>query len=183
MSVDRAAIDRVERSAGLRHGESQGHLKRPPEDRLENSAPVALEDAALLAVDGDFAVGMKLRPALRAMPDFGNHGSRSREGLELFVRRAGTVPYNIATGTQAVGVDGRLCGVIAMKIPNFVPEQWVSVTTAASLAGVHREWMRRLAKSGRVRSFEIEGLWFVLRRDAEKYVRSARGRPRAEPSK
>jgi hypothetical protein len=66
-----------------------------------------------------------------------------------------------------------------MKIPNFNPEQWVHVTTAASLAGVHREWMRKLAKSGRVQAFEIEGEWFVLRRDAEKYVRGKPGRPKS----
>jgi hypothetical protein len=67
-----------------------------------------------------------------------------------------------------------------MDIAKFRPEQWVSVTTAASLAGVHREWMRRLAKAGRVQAFEIEGQWFVFRRDAEKYVRGKSGRPRKQ---
>jgi hypothetical protein len=65
-----------------------------------------------------------------------------------------------------------------MKIPDFRPEQWVGVATAASLAGVHREWMRRLAKAGRVQAFEMDGQWFIFRRDAEKYVRGKRGRPR-----
>lgn len=65
-----------------------------------------------------------------------------------------------------------------MKIPNFDPDQWACVATAASLAGVHREWMRRLAKSGKVRSFAIDGQWFVFRRDAAAYVRGKRGRPK-----
>jgi len=68
----------------------------------------------------------------------------------------------------------------AMKIPSFDPDQWVCISTAASLADVHREWMRRLAKSGKVRSFSIEGQWFVFRRDAEAYVRGKRGRPRSK---
>jgi hypothetical protein len=67
-----------------------------------------------------------------------------------------------------------------MPIPDFRPEQWVSVSTAAGLAGVHREWMRRLAKAGKVRAFEIEGQWFVFRKDAEKYVRGKAGRPRRQ---
>jgi hypothetical protein len=40
--------------------------------------------------------------------------------------------------------------------------------------------MRALAKAGKVRAFEIEGMWFVLRRDAAAFERdpSGRGRPR-----
>jgi len=67
-----------------------------------------------------------------------------------------------------------------MKIQNFDPDQWASVSTAASLADVHREWMRRLAKGGKVRAFSIEGQWFVFRQDAAKYVRGKRGRPRSK---
>jgi hypothetical protein len=67
-----------------------------------------------------------------------------------------------------------------MTIRNFKPGEWVSVGTAAGLAGVSRDWMRALAKAGKVRAFEIEGMWFVLRRDAAAFERdpSGRGRPR-----
>jgi hypothetical protein len=67
-----------------------------------------------------------------------------------------------------------------MKMKSFDPDQWVSIHTAASIADVHREWMRRLAKSGKVRAFSIEGQWFVYRKDAETFERSSRGRPKAE---
>lgn len=70
-----------------------------------------------------------------------------------------------------------------MRIDNFRPEQWVSVSTAASLAGVHREWMRRLAKTGRVQAFEIDGQWFILRKAAEAYVRGQPGRPRKQEAR
>jgi hypothetical protein len=70
-----------------------------------------------------------------------------------------------------------------MKMKNFEPEQWVGVGTAASLAGVHREWMRRLAQQGKLRAFAIEGQWFVLRSDAEAFERSQRGRPRRVESR
>lgn len=67
-----------------------------------------------------------------------------------------------------------------MTIKNFDPDKWVGIGTAASLADVHREWMRRLARTGKVKSFAIEGQWFVLRSDAERFERSDRGRPRSE---
>jgi hypothetical protein len=68
---------------------------------------------------------------------------------------------------------------VPMRIKNFDPGHWVSISTAASLADVHREWMRRLAKAGKVRAFEMDGQWFVFRQDAESFVRGKRGRPRA----
>lgn len=75
-------------------------------------------------------------------------------------------------------------GVTAMKLKSFDPDEWVSVSTAASLADVHREWMRRLAKSGRVRSFALDGQWFVFKADAEAFERDPnRGRPRAKRRK
>jgi hypothetical protein len=65
---------------------------------------------------------------------------------------------------------------------SFKPSEWVSVGTAAGLAGVSRDWMRALAKAGKVRAFEIEGQWFVYRKDAQAFERdpAGRGRPKAE---
>jgi hypothetical protein len=45
---------------------------------------------------------------------------------------------------------------------------WITCTHAAQLAGVSRQWMRRLALEGRVRSVVIDGLLFVHRADALK---------------
>jgi hypothetical protein len=44
---------------------------------------------------------------------------------------------------------------------------YLTCTNAARLAGVSRQYMRRLAKDGRVRSVVIDGLLFVHRADAE----------------
>lgn len=45
---------------------------------------------------------------------------------------------------------------------------WLTCTNAARLAGVSRQYMRRLALDGRVRSVVIDGLLFVHRADAER---------------
>lgn len=45
---------------------------------------------------------------------------------------------------------------------------YVTCTNAAKLAGVSRQYMRRLAEAGRVRSVVIDGLLFVHREDALK---------------
>ena len=45
---------------------------------------------------------------------------------------------------------------------------YVTCTNAAKLAGVSRQYMRRLALEGRVRSVVIDGLLFVHRADALK---------------
>jgi hypothetical protein len=47
-------------------------------------------------------------------------------------------------------------------------DDYVTCTHAAKLAGCSRQWMRRLAKEGRVRSVVIDGLLFVLRADVLK---------------
>lgn len=44
---------------------------------------------------------------------------------------------------------------------------YLTCTNAALLAGVSRQYMRRLALDGRVRSVVIDGLLFVHRADAE----------------
>jgi hypothetical protein len=69
-----------------------------------------------------------------------------------------------------------------MTIRNFRPDEWASVGTAAGLAGVSRDWMRALAKAGKVRGFEIEGVWYVHRKDAAAFERNpeGRGRPKAD---
>ena len=46
-------------------------------------------------------------------------------------------------------------------------DDWLTCTNAARLAGVSRQYMRRLALDGRVRSVVIDGLLFVHRDDAE----------------
>lgn len=45
---------------------------------------------------------------------------------------------------------------------------YLTCTNAAKLAGVSRQYMRRLALEGRVRSVVIDGLLFVHRADALK---------------
>lgn len=47
-------------------------------------------------------------------------------------------------------------------------DHYVTCTHAAELAGVSRQYMRRLAMDGRVRSVVIDGLLFVHRDDALK---------------
>lgn len=47
-------------------------------------------------------------------------------------------------------------------------DDYVTCTNAAKLAGVSRQYMRRLALDGRVRSVVIDGLLFVHRADALK---------------
>ena len=48
------------------------------------------------------------------------------------------------------------------------PAEYLTCTNAAAVAGVSRQYMRRLALDGRVRSVVIDGLLFVLRADALK---------------
>jgi hypothetical protein len=47
-------------------------------------------------------------------------------------------------------------------------DDYVTCTNAAKLAGVSRQYMRRLAMDGRVRSVVIDGLLFVHKADALK---------------
>lgn len=47
-------------------------------------------------------------------------------------------------------------------------DDYLTCTNAARLAGVSRQYMRRLALDGRVRSVVIDGLLFVHRTDALK---------------
>ena len=47
-------------------------------------------------------------------------------------------------------------------------DDWLTCTNAARLAGVSRQYMRRLALAGRVRHVVIDGLLFVHRADAER---------------
>ena len=47
-------------------------------------------------------------------------------------------------------------------------DDYVTCTHAAELAGVSRQWMRRLAQEGKVASVVIDGLLFVRRADALK---------------
>lgn len=53
-------------------------------------------------------------------------------------------------------------------MPRIDTDDYVTCTHAAELAGVSRQWMRRLAEEGRVRSVVIDGLLFVCREDALK---------------
>lgn len=64
-------------------------------------------------------------------------------------------------------------------MPKIETTDYVSVGTAAKAADVSRLWMRTLAQAGKVRAVEIDGQWFVHRKDAEKYERHpTAGRPR-----
>lgn len=53
-------------------------------------------------------------------------------------------------------------------MPRIDTDDYVTCTHAAELAGVSRQWMRRLAEEGRVMSVVIDGLLFVRREDALK---------------
>ena len=48
------------------------------------------------------------------------------------------------------------------------PADYLTCTNEAKLAGVSRQYMRRLALDGKVRSVVIDGLLFVLRADVLK---------------
>ncbi len=66
-----------------------------------------------------------------------------------------------------------------MKIRNFDPSEWVAVGTAAKLADVSTSWARSMAKAGKWRAIEIDGLWFIHRKDAKSFERHPNfGRPR-----
>jgi hypothetical protein len=53
-------------------------------------------------------------------------------------------------------------------MPRIETSDYVTCTHAADLAGCSRQWMRRLAEEGRVRSVTIDGLLFVHKADALK---------------
>lgn len=64
-------------------------------------------------------------------------------------------------------------------MPKIETTDYIAVGHAAKLADVSRLWMRTLAKDGKVRAVEIDGQWFIHRKDAEKYERHpTAGRPR-----
>ena len=67
-------------------------------------------------------------------------------------------------------------------IDRFNTDEWVQCGAAAKVAGVSRDWMRKLAESGRVEAVRIDGLWFVKRAAAAAFVRDpvGRGRPPAK---
>jgi hypothetical protein len=48
-------------------------------------------------------------------------------------------------------------------------DHYVTVTNAATLAGVSRFWMRQQAQAGKVKAVCIDGLWFVLKADAARF--------------
>lgn len=57
--------------------------------------------------------------------------------------------------------------------------EYVTVGHAAEIADVSRLWMRKLAQAGKLRAVEIDGQWFIYKKDAEKYERHpSAGRPR-----
>lgn len=65
-------------------------------------------------------------------------------------------------------------------MPRIDPTQYVRIGTAAKLAGVCREWLRRHVQTGKLPGVEIDGVWFALRSAAAAFQRdpSGRGRPR-----
>jgi hypothetical protein len=64
--------------------------------------------------------------------------------------------------------------------PKIDPDKYVTIGTAAKLAGVSRLWMRKLVQGGHVAGVKIDNQWFALRSAAESFAEttSARGRPR-----
>jgi excisionase family DNA binding protein len=51
------------------------------------------------------------------------------------------------------------------------PAHYVRVGTAAKLAGVTRAYIRRLIHEKRIKAVEVDGVFLVLRSDAESYQR------------
>lgn len=68
--------------------------------------------------------------------------------------------------------------------PTVDPKKYVSIKTAAAIAGVSRLYMRTMVKDGRIPGIEIDGYYFALRTACEKYERhpSNLGRPRTKPA-
>jgi hypothetical protein len=61
------------------------------------------------------------------------------------------------------------------------PAAYVTVGTAAALAGVSRFWMRETVKAGRLPGVEIDGIWLVERAAAAAFERHpTAGRPRKD---
>lgn len=61
------------------------------------------------------------------------------------------------------------------------PAAYVTVGTAAALAGVSRFWMRQTVQAGRLPGVEIDGQWFVERAAAAAFERHpTAGRPRKD---
>lgn len=64
--------------------------------------------------------------------------------------------------------------------PKIDPDKYVTIGTAAKLAGVSRLWMRKLVQGGHVAGLQIDTQWFALRSAAESFAKTtpAVGRPR-----
>lgn len=69
-------------------------------------------------------------------------------------------------------------------MPSVDPSKYVSIQTGARLAGLSRLYLRELVKAGKIKGIEIDGYYFALRSDCEKFERdpSGRGRPRTRPA-
>ena len=64
--------------------------------------------------------------------------------------------------------------------PKIDPDKYLTIGTAAKLAGVSRLWMRQLVQGGHVAGCRIETQWFALASAVKAYAAShnATGRPR-----
>jgi hypothetical protein len=67
-----------------------------------------------------------------------------------------------------------------MSKPKLIdPTKYIRIGTAAEIAGVTRGYINRLIVAGTFPGIEIDGQHFVLRSDAEGFVRQpGMGRPR-----
>jgi hypothetical protein len=59
-------------------------------------------------------------------------------------------------------------------MPKIDPDDYVTVTHAAEIAGVSREWARKKAQDGTVRAVCIDGYWFIHKDDALKLATANR---------
>jgi len=61
-------------------------------------------------------------------------------------------------------------------MPKIDPDDYVTVTHAAEIAGVSREWARKKAQAqdGTVRAVCIDGYWFIHKDDALKLATANR---------
>lgn len=76
-------------------------------------------------------------------------------------------------------MHNRPATMLAMA-PKIDPDRYVTIGTAAKLAGVSRLWMRKLVQGGHVAGVKIDTQWFALRSAVESFAETTpeRGRPR-----
>jgi len=68
-------------------------------------------------------------------------------------------------------------------MPKIDPDELITRSEAAELRGVSHQTISYMIKMGRVRTVEIRGRLFLMRKDVENYRPSKPGRPQKRPRK